>query len=248
MPARGKRQREQTTKGGSGISPPTKKTSTAIRRRKDTLQTSISDWIVDDSAIIAHKNTPTVIAPHETPNTPPLSQLNCTQPGSMLSPILSQPRGSEERNSSAISHDATSPVSNALNLAASAASLRRDFATCERIMTEKHQLLVTMLDGMNSCVSSIAEKLELLETRVKVLEDNEESQSNIARGIFQAANKRQNDLEQSLRDHAKVISNMQQKCDNVDTLSTRVHQLEQHISQQEPKPATSGENLGIAHI
>ena len=254
MPTRGKRQREQTTKGGSGISPPNKKASTAIRRRKDTIQTSISEWIIDDS--ITHSQSvaapinkaTTTTSPHETPNTPPHSQLTCTQPVNMLSPILSQPMGSEERNSSSISHDTvtTSPVSNVLNLAASAASLRRDFATCERIMTEKHQFLVTMLDGMNNSVSSIAEKLGLLESRVKVLEENENTQSHIARGIFQAANKRQNELEQSLRDHATVISSMQQKCDKVDELSTRVHQLENFSQRQEPQTDTSGEKISIA--
>ena len=117
---------------------------------------------------------------------------------------------------------------------------------CEQIMTEKHQLLVTMLDGMNNSVSSIAEKLGLLESRVKVLEENEETQSHIARGIFQAANKRQNELEQSLRDHAKVITSMQLKCDKVDDLSTRVHKLENHLSEPEPQAVNSCENLGIA--
>ena len=61
--------------------------------------------------------------------------------------------GSTERSSSAFASDENSPISSALNLAASAASLRRDFATCEKVMTEKHQLLVAMLDGCQGYIS-----------------------------------------------------------------------------------------------
>ena len=40
-------------------------------------------------------------------------------------------------------------------------------------MTEKHHFLVAMLDGMNSTVTTIADKLETLETRIRVLEETE---------------------------------------------------------------------------
>ena len=176
MPAkgRGKRQREQTNREVSGITPPKKKTSVAFRRRKNTVQTSISEWITDDDVTHSKDATaprdPESVTPNDTPNTPPHSQ-----PADMLSPILSQPRGSDERRSSSITQNPTSPISSALNLAASAASLRQDFALCEKVMTEKHQFLVSMLEGMNNTVSNIAEKLGLLESRVSKLEDNDEN-------------------------------------------------------------------------
>ena len=50
------------------------------------------------------------------------------------------------------------------NLAASAASLKKNFTTCEKIITEKHQFLVAMLDGMRRTISTIADKLDSLET------------------------------------------------------------------------------------
>ena len=42
---------------------------------------------------------------------------------------------------------------------AGAASLRNDFAVCEKIMTEKHHLLVEMLDKINNTISSIENKI-----------------------------------------------------------------------------------------
>ena len=69
-------------------------------------------------------------------------------PPTMLSPILSQPRGSGEINVPA-KEPINSPISDVLNLAASASSLRQDFATCEMIMSEKHTFLVSILDGMD---------------------------------------------------------------------------------------------------
>ena len=101
----------------------------------------------------------------------PSSHLSISKPADILSPILYQPRDNGERGSTSQITNATSPISNALNLASSAASLRNDFAMCERIMTEKHQFLVSMLDGMNNTVFSIETKVMALETRVKALEE-----------------------------------------------------------------------------
>ena len=161
MAGKGKRPREQSCKGGSGVTPPPqeKRTSRAIRKRKNTIQTALSEWVTDDDA--THSQ-PTKMS------TPPLSQIPISQPD-MLSPILSQPI---ERNSSPVNITPNSPISNALNLAASAASLKKDFVICEQIMTEKHKFLVDMLDGMSNKVSSIAEKLAALENRVQVLEES----------------------------------------------------------------------------
>ena len=68
---------------------------------------------------------------------PPLSLLPLSQPADMLTPILSQPRGIEERSKTDNINYNTSPISDALNLGAGAASLRNDFAVCEMIMAEK---------------------------------------------------------------------------------------------------------------
>ena len=45
-----KRTREQATKGNSGILPPNKRAGTAktVRRRSNTIQTTISEWVLDE--------------------------------------------------------------------------------------------------------------------------------------------------------------------------------------------------------
>ena len=47
---KGKRPREQTSKGGSGVSPPEKRTSRAVQKKNNTIQTTISEWVMDDEA------------------------------------------------------------------------------------------------------------------------------------------------------------------------------------------------------
>ena len=115
----------------------------------------------------------------------------------MQSPIISQPRGSEGRSKTDNINHNTSPIADALNLVAGAASLTNDFAVCEMIMTEKHHFLVELLDKMNNTVSSIENKIIALKTRVYKLEENEHKQTCIAQSIFQASNERQNDLEKN---------------------------------------------------
>ena len=61
------------------------------------------------------------------------------------------------------------PIFEALNLSASATSLREDIAVCEQIMTEMHHFLVLMLDSMARKVSCIGEKFKDLEHRVNKL-------------------------------------------------------------------------------
>ena len=99
-------------------------------------------------------------------------------------------RAKEGRKNKAHDNNVNSPISDTFNLAAGAASLKKDFATCEHIMTEKHQFLVAMLDGMNRTVSTIADKLDTLETRIRVLEETEDTNTLIAQNIFSAANER----------------------------------------------------------
>ena len=118
-----------------------------IRKSKNVVQTSISEWMTDYdithsqriSGLTDLENGSTTN--HKTPDvTPsPSSHLSISKPADILSPILSQPRDNGKRGSTAQITNATSPISNTLNLASSAASLRNDFAMCERIMTEKHQ-------------------------------------------------------------------------------------------------------------
>ena len=97
------------------------------------------------------------------------SQFPDTDDTELLSPITSQPWCSAERRPLNNS-DVASPISDALNIAASATSLSNDIQLCEKLMTEKHQFLVAMLDGMNQKVTSIADKIFTLEQRVDTIE------------------------------------------------------------------------------
>ena len=126
----GKRTREQTSKGNNGVSPPEKRQSRVSRKNKNVIQTSISEWIMDDDNVKSRDSANTIDI------TPPISPFPPSQPADMLSPILSQPSCSEERNKTDNNNHNTSPISDVLNLVAGAASLRNDFAVCERIMTE----------------------------------------------------------------------------------------------------------------
>ena len=167
----------------------------------------------------------------------------------MLSPITSQPGGSAERNPSQTGE--VSPVSDALNLAASASFLRKDFATCQQIMTEKHQFLVAMLDSMNNKVMNIEEKVGMIEDHVQRLEENENLQLETAREIFQKANRRQNVLEKELQESAHTLNTMKSKCEQFDVLSSRMTQMEnylaqQHNSRQLQQPVTDTQTFSIA--
>ena len=176
MAGKGKRVRDHTNKGRSGIMPPEKR---VIRKSKNVVQTSISEWMTDYD--ITHSQRISGLTDLENgsttnPKTPDVtpsqsSHLSISKPADILSPILSQQRDNGERGSTAQITNATSPISNTLNLASSAASLRNDFAMCERIMTEKHQFIVSMLDTMNNTGFSIETKVIALETRVKALEE-----------------------------------------------------------------------------
>ena len=49
--------------------------------------------------------------------------------------------------------------SDVLNLVACASSFRKDFATCEMIMSEKHTFLVSILDGMDRKFANIGKRV-----------------------------------------------------------------------------------------
>ena len=227
----GKRTREQSTKGNSGISPPSKRT--AVKQNKkvnSTSQPPISDWIYigeeesfgDSSENIESLDTELEI--------PPPSQFTATD-YKLLSPITSQPGNSAERRSLNNS-DVTTPISDALNIAASATSLSKDLQLCEIILTEKHQFLVAMLDGMNKKVTSIADKIFTLEQRVDTMEKKEYDQANIAQDIFQASNKRQNDLESKMKSTDHSMNNLTTKVNTFSTFESRIKLLENTIAQQ----------------
>ena len=160
-----------------------------------------------------------------------------------------QQRANEEIKNTAHDSNTNSPISYVLNLAASVASLRKDFATCERIMTEKHQFLVAMLDGMSTTVSTIADKLESLETRVKVFEETDDTKTIIAQNIFSATNERYLEMESKVRDCTSVINTLNLKCTKIDDLTARVHKIDKPILERNEAHIplyTSNENLDIA--
>ena len=99
-------------------------------------------------------------------------------------------------------------------------------------MPEKPQFLVVMLDGMSITVSTIADKLESLETSVKVLEETDDTQTIIAQNIFSAANDRYLEMEAKVRDCTSIINTLNQKCTKIDDLTSRVQIMDKQISER----------------
>ena len=94
---RAKRTREHT-RGGSSISPPSKR---AIKATKKQLQPPISEWLTDDEIVCSHAATEEVDdiidstpPPHTQESLPPTQHTVAE----ILSPIMSQPAGSADRN------------------------------------------------------------------------------------------------------------------------------------------------------
>ena len=83
----------------------------------------------------------------------------------MLSPILSQ----QYHSNGLVNNTTQSPITNVLNLAANATSLRDDFAMCEKVINEKDQFLVAMLDGMDTNIIGLSENLLNLEKTCRKL-------------------------------------------------------------------------------
>ena len=114
-------------------------------------------------------------------------------------------------------------------------------------MTEKHQFVVTILDGMNKKVDNIALQINNLEQRVEVIEKNQHIHLANAQCIFQASNQRQNDLEKQLREGATVMNKAQEHWKNVEK---RVTEIE--ITMKKRAPTSPGvydkseESLSIA--
>ena len=189
---KGKRPRDQQNKTSSGIYPPTKRKVKTTRKRKTTKQPCISGWVTDDDTSCTQKTDATLntLIKSTAAATPPLS----TQSNQILSPILSQPWNSVER-SQHLEKNST-PISEALNLAASATSL--SIVACEQIMTERHHFLVSMLDGLDRKISIIGEKFKDLEQCVNKLEKNEHIHRSTAASIYHETIQRQSVLEKKM--------------------------------------------------
>ena len=99
-------------------------------------------------------------------------------------------------------------------------------------MTEKHQFLMAMFDGMSTTVSTISDKLESLKTRVKLLEETDDIKTIIAQNIFSAANERYQEMESKARDCTSVINTLNQKCTKIDYLTALVQIMDKQISEQ----------------
>ena len=105
-----KRPREQTRKGNSGVSTPERRQSRVFRKKTNVIQTSTSEWIMDDDNVNSR------VSVNNIDITPPLSLLPLSHPADMLRPILSQPRGNEERSKTDNINHNTSLIYDALNL------------------------------------------------------------------------------------------------------------------------------------
>ena len=215
MKTRGKRTREQTGKNTSGITPPQKRKGGTSRQHKQLNQTLLSDWLTDDETTHSQTNATPPPSTPTTSTTPPPTELSFTQPTEKLSPIMSQPRGSADRENAPpntqISPNDTmnSPIKNALNLAASA-----------NIMSEKHNFLVSMLDSMDTKVSDIGDKLGMLESRVKTLEDNGKEYLDAAEEIFKPPTKDRMTWRKNLNSVQETLIRSQE---NVENLTKYIH-------------------------
>ena len=78
-------------------------------------------------------------------------------------------------------------------------------------MFEKHQTVVPMLVGMDRKVSDIGEKLMILESRMETPEKKQHLHLSNVQSIFQAANARQNEFENKIRDFVPVINTNKKK-------------------------------------
>ena len=79
---------------------------------------------------------------------------------------------------------------------------------------------------MNKKVTSIADKIFTLEQRVDNMEKKEYDQTQIAQGIFQASNKRQNDLESKIKSTDHLINNLNTKFNTFSTFESRIQRLD----------------------
>ena len=154
----------------------------------------------------------------------------------MLSPIISQPMGSAEKNTWRSTHGETKETSDTLDFindtldfAAGASSLRSDIAMCEKIMTDKHEFLVSMLDGMGKKMQKMTDSMDNLEKRVHKLEATQEQTLNDAQAIFQTANSRQNDLETQMNHGTKRMNDAIHEWQTIDQ---RIRNIETYLKGQ----------------
>ena len=113
-------------------------------------------------------------------------------------------------------------------------------------MSEKHQILVTMLDGMDRKLSDISDKLMALESRVETLDKKQNFHLTTAQSIFQASNARQNELENKIRVCVPVINTNKKKCELLDQLSMRISQVENQLKSNVAHQNKDAENVSVA--
>ena len=85
-----------------------------------------------------------------------------------------------------------------LNLAASAISLRDEFAMCEELINEKQQFLVAMLDGMDKIIMGFSENLLNLEKRIESLEKSKDYSFCVLQDTLSEIKIRQADIDQKM--------------------------------------------------
>ena len=166
---------------------------------------------------------------HLTPITRHLSKKPSSPHPNMLSPIMFQQGAKDEREKTVHDNNRNYPISDALNLAPSSASLKEGICTLYIFLRSTNSL---WHDGMNRTVSTLADKLETLETRVKVLEETDDTKTLIAQHIFSAAYERYLEMESTVRDCTAVINTLNKKCTEIYDLSTRVQNMDKHISER----------------
>ena len=164
---KGKRHRGANTKMTRDFSSPQTYNQTRKKNVQSNHNAPSRDWMTDDDASIADVQTPDKDINGSTLETDPIGH---DFDGITCGTIKSCKRHRLWEVPTKMTLHKLLPLVVPLNIAASASSLREDFALCEQVMTEKHQFVVTILDGMNKKVDNIALQINNLEQRVEVIE------------------------------------------------------------------------------
>ena len=148
----------------------------------------------------------------------------------MLSPILSQ----QDHSNGLVNNTSQSPITNVLNLAASATSLRDDFAMCEKVINEKHQFHVVMLDEMDKKIMGFSENLLNLEKRVESLEKSKDYSVRVVQDTLSEIKTRQADIDQKMMgivEGSLKINDMIRRCGQYSDIPERIMNIEKRLEQ-----------------
>ena len=127
-----------------------------------------------------------------------------------------------------------SPITDVLNLAASAISLRDDFAMCEKVINEKHQFLVAMLDGMDKKIMGFSENQLNLEKRVESLEKSKDYSFRVVQDTLSEIKIRQADVDQKMMgivEGSSRINDMIKSCGQYSGIPERIMNIENRLEQ-----------------